>query len=55
MFLSGSNAARVYSLIEAMLAALARNPGQDRATLAQLYDTHMASLSDNDFMFYSFN
>ena len=52
MFLSGSNAARVYSLIEAMLAALARNPGQDRATLAQLYDTHMASLSDNDFMFY---
>ena len=49
MFLSGSNAARVYSLIEAMLAALARNPGQD---LGSIYDTHMASLSDNDFMFY---
>jgi hypothetical protein len=46
MFLSGSNAARVYSLIQAMLA---RNPGQD---LGSIYDTHMASLSDNDFMFY---
>lgn len=46
MFLSGSNAARVYSLIEAILA---RNPGQD---LGSIYDTHMASLSDNDFMFY---
>jgi hypothetical protein len=46
MFLSGSNAARVYSLIEAILA---RNPEQD---LGSIYDTHMASLSDNDFMFY---
>lgn len=46
MFLSGSNAARVYSLIEAILTI---NPGQD---LGSIYDTHMASLSDNDFMFY---
>jgi hypothetical protein len=46
MFLSGSNAARVYSLIEAILT---RNLGQD---LGSIYDTHMASLSDNDFMFY---
>ena len=48
MLLSGSNAARVYSLIQAMLA----EPNRDPANLAQLYDTHMASLSDNDFMFY---
>lgn len=48
MLLSGSNAARVYSLIQAMLL----EPNRDPANLAQLYDTHMASLSDNDFMFY---
>uniref|UniRef100_A0A6C0EWW2 Uncharacterized protein n=1 Tax=viral metagenome TaxID=1070528 RepID=A0A6C0EWW2_9ZZZZ len=52
MFLSGSNAARAYSLTEAMLVALEQNPGQDRATLAPLYDSHMANQSDNDFMFY---
>ena len=48
MLLSGSNAARVYSLIQAMLL----EPNHDPINLAQLYDTHMASLSDNDFMFY---
>ena len=52
MFLSGSNAARVYSLIEAMLVTLEQNPGQNPANLAQLYDTHMANQSDNDFMLY---
>ena len=52
MFLSGSNAARVYSLIEAMLVTLKQNPGQNRDTLGPLYDSHMANQSDNDFMLY---
>ena len=52
MFLSGSNAARVYALIQAMLNL---PTGTTREQLEQLYDTHMASLSDNDFMFYLIN
>lgn len=49
MFLSGSNAARAYKLIEDMLT---KPPDIDRG---QIYDTHMATLSDNDFMFYLLN
>lgn len=48
MFLSGSNAARAYKLIEDILT----KPEIDRG---QIYDTHMATLSDNDFMFYLLN
>jgi hypothetical protein len=57
MFLSGSNAARAYKLIEELLNLDTRemNEGQIRERRAQLYDTHMATLSDNDFMFYLLN
>ena len=48
MFLSGSNAARAYKLIEDILT----KPEIERG---QIYDTHMATLSDNDFMFYLLN
>ena len=49
MFLSGSNAARVYKLIQDMLSL------PHGLTPEQLYDIHMANLSDNDFMFYLIN
>ena len=57
MFLSGSNAARAYKLIEELLNLNTSviTDEQLRARREQIYDTHMATLSDNDFMFYLLN
>lgn len=57
MFLSGSNAARAYKLIQEMLNMDTRgmNLEQIQIRRGQIYDTHMATLSDNDFMFYLLN
>ena len=49
MFLSGSNAARAYKLIQEITHE------ENQARREQIYDTHMATLSDNDFMFYLLN
>jgi hypothetical protein len=57
MFLSGSNAARAYKLIQEMLNMDTRgmNLEQIQIRRGQIYHTHMATLSDNDFMFYLLN
>jgi len=57
MFLSGSNAARAYKLIEEILImnTTEMNAEQIQVRREQIYDTHMATLSDNDFMFYLLN
>ena len=58
MFLSGSNAARAYKLVQEILPPPAGPAGAApaaRAALGVIYDTHMATLSDNDFMFYLLN
>jgi hypothetical protein len=52
MFLSGSNAARAYKLVQEILPPPA---GAAPAAPGDIYDTHMATLSDNDFMFYLLN
>ena len=49
MFLSGSNAARAYKLVQEILSPPAGAAPED------IYDAHMATLSDNDFMFYLLN
>ena len=57
MFLSGSNAARAYKLIEDILNMNIQGVTLEeiQARKGQIYDTHMATLSDNDFMFYLLN
>ena len=56
MFLSGSNAARAYKLIQDMLSLPPGvTPEQLYKIRMELYDIHMANLSDNDFMFYLIN
>ena len=55
MFLSGSNAARAYKLVQEILSPPAGAAPAARAALEVIYDTHMATLSDNDFMFYLLN
>jgi hypothetical protein len=57
MFLSGSNAARAYKLIEELLKLniTGLNADQIREAKARIYENHMTGLSDNDFMFYLIN
>jgi hypothetical protein len=55
MFLSGSNAARAYKLVQEILPPPAGAAPAARAAPGDIYDTHMATLSDNDFMFYLLN
>ena len=56
MFLSGSNAARAYKLIEELLNLNLIREGMTDEQLGerwvQIYNTHMTTLSDNDFMFF---
>lgn len=57
MFLSGSNAVRAFKVIEGCLNMDTTSMSFDQMQVEKMriYDTHMATLSDNDFMFYLLN